>query len=134
LLRAYARKVVQRLNETGLVDMDRAAMPVSGGACLLRGLVLSHAALALADFGGEDMLLRRHGQKISAADYWPNHTQGSQCFRDRRASPMRLVLIGILLLLIGLWLAVLAHSKSGGKPARIRHYGRSGSITSRKGN
>jgi hypothetical protein len=32
---------------------------------------------------------------------------------------MRLVLIGILLLLIGLWLAVLAHGKSGGKPARI---------------
>ena len=32
---------------------------------------------------------------------------------------MRMVLIGILLLLIGLWLAVLAHSKSGGKPARI---------------
>jgi hypothetical protein len=32
---------------------------------------------------------------------------------------MRLVLIGILLLLIGLWLPVLAHRKSGGKPARI---------------
>jgi uncharacterized membrane protein len=32
---------------------------------------------------------------------------------------MLLVLIGILLLFIGLWLSVLAHSKSGGRPARI---------------
>jgi len=32
---------------------------------------------------------------------------------------MRLVLIGILLLLVGLWLAVLAYSQSGGRPARI---------------
>jgi hypothetical protein len=32
---------------------------------------------------------------------------------------MRLVLIGILLLLIGLWLPVLAHRKSGARRARI---------------
>jgi hypothetical protein len=32
---------------------------------------------------------------------------------------MRLVVIGILMLLISLWLPVLAHRKSGGRPARI---------------
>src|SRR5262249_56321848 len=40
---------------------------------LARGLVLGHAARRWPTCGA-DMLLRRHGQKISAAPYFPNHT------------------------------------------------------------
>jgi hypothetical protein len=30
------------------------------------------------------VLLRKHGQKISSVEYWPNHEQGSDWFEGRR--------------------------------------------------